>query len=64
MPSDALQTNASEASHLPEFITAQETTMTPQPHSSKTHLSSPQDGSDEKVNQDLDGGSPSIFMRS
>ncbi|KAL6647295.1 hypothetical protein ACP70R_014732 [Stipagrostis hirtigluma subsp. patula] len=50
---DVLPANASQPGNLPEFITAQDTTMVSQPHSSKTHLSAPQHESGEKVNQDL-----------
>lgn len=58
--SDALPTNTSEASHLPEFITAEDTTMIAEPHSSKTHANSPQHDSGEKASQDLDDGSARI----
>ncbi|XP_062187167.1 uncharacterized protein LOC133890689 [Phragmites australis] len=57
---DALPTNASEPGHLPEFITAQDTNMISQPHSSKTDLSALQHETGEKVNQDLDDDSANI----
>lgn len=49
----ALPTNASETSHLPEFITGQDTTIIPQADSGQTYLASSRHDSGENVNQDL-----------
>jgi hypothetical protein len=58
--SDVLPTDASEPGHLPECITAQDTTKIQQPDSRKAHLSALQHERGEKVNQDLEDVSASI----
>ncbi|KAL6634449.1 hypothetical protein ACP70R_027120 [Stipagrostis hirtigluma subsp. patula] len=57
---DALPTYTSEASHLPEFMTKEDTTIIKKLRSCETRPSSSQHDSSEKVNQDLDDGSASI----
>jgi len=57
--SDVLPTDASEPGHLPECITAQDTTMISQPVCRKAHLSALQHERGEKVNQDLEDVSAS-----
>jgi hypothetical protein len=57
--SDVLPTDASESEHLPECITAQDTTIS-QPDSRKAHLSALQQERGEKVTQDLEDISANI----
>ncbi|KAF0896616.1 hypothetical protein E2562_026317 [Oryza meyeriana var. granulata] len=57
---DASPASTSERSHLPEFITAEDTVMTSEPHISKSHPNSPQHDTGHKANQDVDYGSVGI----
>ncbi|KAL5207164.1 hypothetical protein ABZP36_031599 [Zizania latifolia] len=57
---DALPASTSETSHLPEFITAEDTSMTSELHIRKTHPNSPQHDHGDKANQNVDYGSASI----
>ncbi|KAG8058940.1 hypothetical protein GUJ93_ZPchr0002g26024 [Zizania palustris] len=57
---DALPASTSETSHFPEFITAEDTSMTSELHIRKTHPNSPQHDSGDKANQTVDYGSASI----
>uniref|UniRef100_A0A804P5Y0 Zinc finger PHD-type domain-containing protein n=1 Tax=Zea mays TaxID=4577 RepID=A0A804P5Y0_MAIZE len=57
--SDVLPTDAPESEHLPECITAQDTTIS-QPDSRKAHLSALQQERGEKVTQDLEDISANI----
>jgi hypothetical protein len=58
--SDVLPTDGSEPGHLPECITALDTTMISQPDSREAHLSALQHERGEKVDQDLEDVSASI----
>ncbi|KAG8058939.1 hypothetical protein GUJ93_ZPchr0002g25554 [Zizania palustris] len=57
---DALPASTSETSHLPEFITAEDTSMTSELHIRKTHPHSPQHDNGDKANQNVDYGSAGI----
>ncbi|EES04316.2 hypothetical protein BDA96_04G002100 [Sorghum bicolor] len=59
--SNVLPTDAPESGHLPEFITAQDTNMISQPDSREAHLNALQHERGEKVNQDLEDVSASIW---
>ncbi|KAG8070788.1 hypothetical protein GUJ93_ZPchr0006g42679 [Zizania palustris] len=57
---DALQASASETSHLSDFVTAEDTSITSESHIRKTHPSSPQHDNGYKANQNVDYDSAGI----